>query len=566
MKNKDIIIKILTEATKDLLVDHKDIVVTFSNDFSNGDYASNIAFVCSKPLKIAPKVLAEQIVSKVNEIGLPKEFSKVEVAGAGFINFFLSDSYLKDIVSHIVKEGESFGKLDIHSGKKILIEHSSPNLFKPFHIGHLMNNAIGESITRLAEYSGATITKISYPSDISLGIGKAIWAMMHSDIILDSLPTIKEKIAFLGDSYVKGTNAFKDNEDIQKEVRVITQKLFDGEKSPELDMYLACKEINLAYFKEVVERLGSQFDAFIYESEAGIEGEKLVRAHIGDIFKESEGAVIYEGEVEGLHTRVFINKEGYPTYEAKDVGLLSLKFKKYNPDISVFVTDHEQKAYFEVVSSAAGKINPLWSEKTVHRTHGRMSFKGQKMSSRLGGVPLASDTIDTISEDVQEKAPTLDNENKEIISISAIKFAILRVMAGKNINFDPETSLSFEGDSGPYLQYTAVRALSVLNKAKEANLLNDAVEEVTDRVVADVERVLVKFPEVVELAVTEWSPHYITTYLLELAQAFNSWYGNTKIIDPINPSLQHNLRIAQAVHTTIKNGLYVLGIKTPSFM
>jgi arginyl-tRNA synthetase len=390
--------------------------------------------------------------------------------------------------------------------------------------------------------------------------------MMHSDIILDSLPTIKEKIAFLGDSYVKGTNAFKDNEDIQKEVRVITQKLFDGEKSPELDMYLACKEINLAYFKEVVERLGSQFDAFIYESEAGIEGEKLVRAHIGDIFKESEGAVIYEGEVEGLHTRVFINKEGYPTYEAKDVGLLSLKFKKYNPDISVFVTDHEQKAYFEVVSSAAGKINPLWSEKTVHRTHGRMSFKGQKMSSRLGGVPLASDTIDTISEDVQEKAPTLDNENKEIISISAIKFAILRVMAGKNINFDPETSLSFEGDSGPYLQYTAVRALSVLNKAKEANLLNDAVEEVTDRVVADVERVLVKFPEVVELAVTEWSPHYITTYLLELAQAFNSWYGNTKIIDPINPSLQHNLRIAQAVHTTIKNGLYVLGIKTPSFM
>ncbi len=377
MKNKDIIIKLLTEATQDLSIDPKDILVTFSNDFSNGDYASNIAFVCSKPLKIAPKVLAEQIVSKMSE--LPKELSKVEVAGAGFINFFLSDSYLKDAVSHIVTEGDSFGKLNVHSGKHILVEHSSPNLFKPFHIGHLMNNAIGESITRLAEYSGATVTKISYPSDISLGIGKAIWAMMHSDIKLDSLPATKEKIAFLGDSYVKGTNAFKESEDIQKEVRVITQKLFDGEKSPELDMYLACKEINLAYFKEVVARLGSNFDAFIYESEAGIEGEKLVRAHIGDIFKESEGAVIYEGEVEGLHTRVFINKEGYPTYEAKDVGLLSLKFSRYTPDISVFVTDHEQKAYFEVVSSAAGKINPMWSKKTIHRTHGRMSFMGQKM-------------------------------------------------------------------------------------------------------------------------------------------------------------------------------------------
>ena len=566
MKNKDIIIKLLIAATSDISVDPKDILVTFSNDFSNGDYASNIAFVCSKALKIAPKVLAEQIVSKINESELPKEISKIEVAGAGFINFFLSDSFLHDAILNITKQGDSFGKIGMHSGKNILVEHSSPNLFKPFHIGHLMNNAIGESIARLAEYSGATVTKMSYPSDISLGIGKAIWAMMKDVNKLDSLTSTSEKIAYLGDCYVQGTNAFKDNEEVQKEVRVITQKLFDAEACPELDMYLKCKDINLMYFKEVVARLGSKFDSFIFESEAGVEGEKLVREHIGDIFKESEGAVIYEGETEGLHTRVFINKEGYPTYEAKDVGLLSLKFKRYSPEISLFVTDHEQKNYFEVVSSAAGKINLGWSKKTIHRTHGRMSFKGQKMSSRLGGVPLALDIINTVSEDVHEKAPTLDADNKEIISISAIKFAILRVMAGKNINFDPDTSLSFEGDSGPYLQYTAVRALSVLNKSKEAQLVQDASVIDEDRKVADVERVLVKFPEVIELSISEWSPHYIATYLLELAQAFNSWYGNTKIIDPTNPSLQHNLLIVEAVHTTIKNGLYVLGIKTPSYM
>ena len=566
MKNKDIIIKLLSDATSDISIDSKDILVTFSNDFSNGDYSSNIALVYSKQLNIAPKVLAEQIVSKILEAGLPKEISKVEVAGFGFINFFLSDSYLNAAISDITKQGDSFGMSKINSGKKILVEHSSPNLFKPFHIGHLMNNAIGESIARLAEYSGAIVTKMSYPSDISLGIGKAIWAMMKDVNTLEALNSMDEKIAYLGNCYVEGTNAFKDNEEVQKEVRVITQKLFDGVKSVELDMYLKCKDINLMYFKEVVARLGSKFNSFIFESEAGVEGEKLVREHIGDIFKESEGAVIYEGEAEGLHTRVFINKEGYPTYEAKDVGLLSLKFQRYTPDISLFVTDHEQKAYFEVVSSAAGKINSEWSKKTIHRTHGRMSFKGQKMSSRLGGVPLALDIITAVSEDVHEKAPTLDTDNKEIISISAIKFAILRVMAGKNINFDPDTSLSFEGDSGPYLQYTAVRALSVLHKAKELKLVSDTVLYDEDRRVADVERVLIKFPEVIELSISEWSPHYIATYLLELAQAFNSWYGNTKIIDPANPSLQHNLLIVEAVHTTIKNGLYVLGIKTPTYM
>ena len=566
MKNKEIIKQLILQATADLGVVFDDSMITFSNEFSKGDYSSNIAFRYAKNLGMSPKDLSEKIVKNLEQNGLPDIIDRIEPV-AGFINFYFSAKYFNNQAQEIVNLSEDFGRSDIHKGKKILIEHSSPNLFKPFHIGHLMNNTIGESIVRLAEFSGAEVSKISYPSDVSLGIGKAIYALMHGDQSkLDSLNTLQEKVSFLGECYVSGTNTFKENESIHAEVRAITQKIFDSVDGPELELYRKCKDLNLAYFKEVVGRLGSRFDDFIFESEAGKEGEKLVRANIPNIFENSDGAVIYKGEGDGLHTRVFINKEGYPTYEAKDVGLLSLKFKKYNPDISIFVTDVEQKAYFEVVSTAAGKINPDWKNKTIHRTHGRMSFKGQKMSSRLGGVPLATSTIEAVSEDVKERAPELDALNIETISIGAVKFSILRVTAGKNINFDPETSLSFEGGSGPYLQYTAVRAQSVVSKAVEAGLSMDDASFDNERKVYDVERALVHFPEVVELAINEWAPHHIVMYLLDLSQAFNGWYANTKIIDNENPLQGYNLLVVKAVNQTIKNGLQLLGMETPTSM
>src|SRR5690606_8110556 len=210
----------------------------------------------------------------------------------------------------------------------------------------------------------------------------------------------------------------------------------------------------------------------IFESEAGKIGKEIVLENIPKVYTKSNDAVIYEGEQDGLHTRVFINKDGNPTYEAKDTGLLKLKFDRYNPDQSIFVTDSEQAPYFKVVITAAGKINPQWEEKTIHATHGRMQFKGQKMSSRLGNTPLVSDIINTVNEEVIEKSGDrkLSPEQTDMISIAAIKYAVLRTQAGKNINFDPDTSLSFEGDSGPYLQYTYARIQSILNKGMGMNI------------------------------------------------------------------------------------------------
>ncbi|HVY35770.1 MAG TPA: arginine--tRNA ligase [Candidatus Paceibacterota bacterium] len=489
----------------------------------------------------------------------------VAVAGAGFINITLSPAYFQTVLKEAIDEKEQWGSTDMYAGKKILVEHSSPNLFKPFHIGHVMNNAIGESIERMAKRSGATVTAISYPSDISLGISKAIWKLMQDGGLhkLATMHTKEEKIAYLGECYVQGVRMFDESEQVQQEVRSIAKKLYEHIDGPELEAYEEGKKINLAYFKDVVARLGSEFDDFIYESEAGEAGAIIVRENIPNVFEESDGAVIYRGEQDGLHTRVFINTEGYPTYEAKDIGLLSLKFKKFSPDYSLFITDHQQEEYFKVVMAAASKINKEWKDKSIHRTHGRMTFKGQKLSSRLGGVPLATEVLDTIKQEVTTRSNGVTPAVMDEIAIGALKFTILRAMAGKNIDFDPDTSLSFEGDSGPYLQYTAVRAGSVLAKASQGNVEPQITsgEEVTA-----IERLIAQFPDTVTRSITEWAPHHIVSYLLALAQAFNSWYGTTKIFDENDPLTPHRLAITTAVRQTITNGLWLLGIEVPEKM
>ncbi len=552
---------LINEALKNLGIEGADFAIEHPADFKMGDYSTNVAMVLAKKIGQNPKELAGKIAEELNKNKITG-IEKVEVAGPGFINLYLSPEYFHNELKSILSQGESWGRVDAHKGKKILIEHSSPNLFKPFHIGHVMNNAIGESITRFARFSGAEVTEISYPSDVSFGIGKAVWALLQDGVDkLDTFKTEGEKLNYLGECYVRGTRALKEDKSLEPRMREITKLIYDKTASPEYDAYNIGREINLAYFQNMALRLGSKFDAFIFESEAGKEGEGLVRANIGNIFKESDGAVIYEGEQDGLHTRVFINKEGYPTYEAKDVGLMSLKFARYNPDLSIFITDHEQSEYFKVVVHAAGKINKIWQDKTVHRTHGRMSFKGQKMSSRLGGVPIASDLISAVSEEVREKSKEISEDKVEMISISALKFAILKSMAGKNINFDPDTSLSFEGDSGPYLQYSAVRSNSILEKVPDASYEFAPKENITD-----VEKYLVRFPEVVEKCIALWEPHHLVAYLLELSQAFNSWYGRVRVIDEANPEMQYNLAIVKAFNTTVKNGLYLLGIETPEKM
>lgn len=557
---------LVRDALEKLNIEADKIMLDHPTELSHGDYSTNVAMILAKVTKTNPIALAESIASEI-----PKhEMIESVTAAAGFVNFHLAPKFFQSEIGKILAQTSSFGNSNIYAGKHILVEHSSPNLFKPFHVGHVMNNSIGESVARLAIASGARVTKMSYPSDVSLGIGKAVWALLeHGVAELEQLPNLSDKLAFLGTCYVEGTKAYDENPSIMRRVKEITEMIYERTPGVEYDAYTAGKDITLQYFLDITERLGSKFDDFVYESEAGDVGKKIVLQNLGKpgrsgIFEESENAVIYKGEADGLHTRVFINAEGYPTYEAKDIGLLWLKFERYNPDISILVTDREQARYYEVVLAAAGKIEKSWQEKTLHKTHGRMSFKGKKMSSRLGGVPTAADVLETVLEEVREHSE-LNGEEADAVAIGALKFTILKTMAGKDINFDPETSLSFEGDSGPYLQYTNARINSVLEKALEAGFVPKAEKTVED-LPSDVEKLVTRFPGVVELAISEWAPHHLATYLLGLARAFNSWYGNTKLVDPENKNTGYNLALAKSVGIVIQNGLQLLGIKSPERM
>jgi arginyl-tRNA synthetase len=534
-------------------------------ELSHGDYATNVALVIASHREARPHDIAEKIAEFVKE-NKPAQIADISIAGVGFINFSLSKEFFNKELKTILDQKDQWGKSEQYKGKHILVEHSSPNLLKAFHIGHVMNNAIGESIKRLAKFSDATVTTISYPSDVSLGIAKAVYVLMEEGGIekMRTFALASQVIAYLGDCYVRGTALYEDDESVQPRIREIADNIYKKkEHTKEYRVYDDAKALNMAYFKAITATLGSSFDGYIYESEAGEVGKNIVLENVGKVFTESDGAVIYDGEKDGLHTRVFINKEGNPTYEAKDIGLMDLKFFRYKPDLSIFMTDHQQTEYFKVVLAAVRRISPEWNDradKTIHRTHGRMTFKGQKMSSRLGGVPSAQLLIDTITEEIETRSPDISYETRKQIAVASLKFSILRAMAGKDINFDPDTSLSFEGDSGPYLQYSTVRAQSVLNKSDMFS-----TELPTEWQTTDLEKILIHFPEVVARAIQDWSPHFIVTYLLELSQAFNSWYGNTKIIDETNES-GYKLALTKSFAQTMTNGLYLLGISVPEKM
>jgi arginyl-tRNA synthetase len=301
-------------------------------------------------------------------------------------------------------------------------------------------------------------------------------------------------------------------------------------------------------------------------------GEKIVRENIGNVFTESNGAIVFHAENYDpkLHTRVFITSLGLPLYETKEVGLTITKFEKENPDISIITTAIEQGEYMKVVQKAVSLIHPKYESRMKHITHGMMRLASGKMSSRKGNVvtgeSLLTDSMEVVHEKVKDRELN-DKEKKEIsevVGVAALKYSILKSSLGSDIVYDFDKSISFEGDSGPYLQYTAVRANSILKKV-EAEDINITYTDIPDEITT-LEKTIYQFPEVVERSYNLLEPHHIATYLTELASAFNTFYGNTIIINKDDKFTSYRVAMVEAFYQTMKNGLYLLGIKTPEKM
>jgi arginyl-tRNA synthetase len=490
-------------------------VIERPRSLEHGDYSTNAALVA----KTDPRTLAEKL--KIEGV------EKVEVVGK-FINFFLSRGEL------IPKEQKI---PQLNAGKKIMVEYTDPNPFKEFHIGHLMSNAIGEAIARLFEATGAKISRANYQGDVGVHVAKAIWSKMQ-----------KPEFSW-GEAYVYGDGQYEAHKD---EIDALNKTIYEKTDPAVQVLYDEGRAESLEHFEEIYKTLGTKFVYYFFESETGPKGLDIVRKH-PEVFEESEGAVVFKGEKYGLHTRVFINSVGLPTYEAKELGLAELKQEKGSFDVSLTITANEISEYFKVVRKAAELVLPNLEGRMLARFHGLMKLASGKMSSRKGNVV----TGESLLADLTKAA-----RGRQDVAVGAIKYAVLKSGISKDIIFDPEKSLSLEGDSGPYLQYALVRARALLRKAKEAGV--EAGTQDAPAQASALERVLVHYADAVGRAAKEMEPHYVTTYLTELAAAFNSWYAQEKVISGPHP--HYGVFLTQAVERTLSQGLNILGIPTPEEM
>ncbi len=524
--------------------------VQVSADKMHGDYATNVALALAKKIGKNPREVAQDIAAK---IGKKNFLEKIEIAGPGFINFYLSKDYFIDQLKSIDKH---FGSSDHAKRFKVIVEYTDPNPFKLFHVGHLMNNAIGESISRIMEMHGVNLKRANYQGDVGMHVAKALYGKLKN-------PSYSWQ-----DAYVFGSKEYDEHEQAKAEMALLNKQIFEKSNKKVNALYAQGRKESLAAFEKMYKKLGTKFDYYFFESEVADFGKKIVLEGLkkGIFEKGEKGAIVFKGEKVALHTRVFINSEGLPTYEAKELGLANVKYKKFKYDHSVIVTANEINEYFKVLLAAMEQVFPDLAKKTKHIGHGILRLPEGKMSSRTGKVVTAESLIEKVKAIVTQKAADkkLDEKTIEMIAIGAIKYSILKQSIGGDIIFDLEKSVSFDGDSGPYLQYAYVRAVSVLAKAKAEKVKASFKKPPGE--IGQLEKMMVRFPEVIEKAGQGYEPHLIVTYLTELAREFNAYYAHHKIVDKADEFSPYKVAITEAFSIIMKNGLWLLGIQAPEKM
>lgn len=517
-----------------------------------GDLATNVAMQLAGELKLAPRQIAEQIVEQLAEQPLVAEAS---VAGPGFINLRLSEQAIAELWT---SETEP-----IYTNQTVVCEFSDPNPFKVLHAGHLYTSVVGQAIANLIEATGGRVYRLNFGGDVGLHVGKTMWAIIQAlgGELPDGLAQVPEteRSDWLAGRYVEGSQAFEDDDQAEAEIRQLNQQIYtisqtDDHQSPLAQIYWQTRDWSYDYFKDFYRRIGVEFDKFYPESAVAERGLSEVKAQIGQTFTESDGAVVFEGEKFGLHTRVFINKQGLPTYEAKDIGLAFTKYDDYHYDKSIIITADEQKQYMEVMLKALEQFAPELSTATTHITHGMVKLAGgEKMSSRMGNFLRAVDVLDAA-----EQAQIQQNKQANAaVALGAVKYSFLKVRIGGDLIYEPEESVSLTGNSGPYLQYAHARACSVLAKipAVEAPA-NQFDFDAAERTLAVK---LIGFNTVVEAAARGFLPHLVCTYLYELAQEFNRFYESAPIIGSDRQAIRRQL--VERYQQTLATGLEILGIE-----
>ncbi|RPF50659.1 arginine--tRNA ligase [Aquisalibacillus elongatus] len=530
------------------------------------DQQGDLAFPCfvlAKKLKRSPVEIAQQLADQVHYPG----FEKV-VADGPYVNGFLNKQMVsRDVLTTVMTQDEEYGSYDFGKDHNIVIDFSSPNIAKPFSMGHLRSTVIGNSLAKIADKCGYSVVKVNHLGDWGTQFGKLIVAykLWGDDDKIQADP-IKELLEL----YVKFHEEAEKYHELESKAREWFSKLEAGDKEA-LNLWEWFKGESLKEFSKIYQLLNVEFDS--YQGEAfynDLMDETIEKLHQNGLVTTSEGAEVVNLDEYQLPPCLLRKSDGATLYATRDLTAAMYRYKTYQFEKSIYVVGHEQSLHFNQLKSVLEKGEYSWAEKLTHVPFGFILKDGKKMSTRKGKVVLLEqvieDAIRMAKENIEDKNSNLQDKDEvaKMVGIGAIIFHDLKNERTSNVEFSLDDMLRFEGSTGPYVQYTHARAKSILRKS-EVKSDTSGIEGLTDDYSWPVIKSIEKFPQIIVKAFEYYEPSQIAKYLIDLSRDFNKYYANVKILND-DEQLESRIALVRSVTIVLKEGLRLLGIKAPDNM
>mgnify|MGYP002560220943 CR=1 FL=1 len=564
---KQIIAKQISK-TIDINEEELESYIETPKDSKNGDYAFP-CFRLAKELRKAPPAIANEIKEKIEAV---EEIEKIEVAG-GYLNFFINKTILAKEVLEEISKAEQYGKSEIGKEKNIVIDYSAPNIAKPFHIGHLRSTVIGGALYNIYKYLGYNVTGVNHLGDYGTQFGKLIegYKMWGKEYDIE-----KDPINELTKIYIRINEACKNDEQILENCRNNFKKLEDGD-SYCVEIWKKFRELSLQEFQKVYDLLGSKFDSWNGESFYSDKMPEVIEIleKTGKLI-ESQGAKIIDLEDKGINTPCIIEKSnGSTTYATRDLAAILYRSRTYDFDKALYVTSYEQVLHFKQVFEVAKLLglDEKYTKGLEHVSFGMVLLPEGKMSTREGNIikleDLLNEAISRAQEIIEQKNPELENKEEvaKKVGIGAVIFNDMSASRIKDEVFDWNTILNFQGETGPYVQYTYVRTKSVLEKAGYLPKIEEVkVENLADEYSLAILKLIYNFEDVLIQVTDKNEPSILARYLIDLAKAYSSFYNENKIIVEDKDIQNARVYLTYAVSEVLKQGANLLGIQMPEKM
>ncbi|WP_097027364.1 arginine--tRNA ligase [Clostridium peptidivorans] len=523
-----------------------------------GEYAFP-CFQLSKVLRKAPNLIAEELKTNINKEG----FEKIETMGP-YLNFFVDKSvFTQNTLEKILSEKENYGQTNSGEGKNVVVEYSSPNIAKPFHVGHLFSTSIGNALYKILSFEGYNCTRINHLGDWGTQFGKLISAYKRW---VDEDALEKEPIKELLRIYVKFHDEAEKDPSLGEEGRMHFKKLEDGSEE-EVRLWKRFRDLSLKEFNKVYEMLNVEFDSYAGESFYGDKMDSVVEEiDKKGLLTESNGAKVVMLEEYNMPPCIIKKSDGATIYATRDLAAAVYRKNTYDFDKSIYVVGLEQSLHFKQVFTTLKLMGKEWADYCKHVGFGLVRFADRKLSTRKGEVifleELLNESIEKTAAVIKEKNPDLENKEEvaKKVGIGAVIFTYLKNNRERDIVFNWEEMLSFDGETGPYVQYSYARGKSILRKAGniEGNI---DYKKLSSKEEFELAKVLSSFNEAILYSIDKLEPSVLTRYIIDVAKGFNKFYNAHSIVNAEDEETKvARIKLVEATCQVIKNGLNLLGI------